>query len=161
MGRSKLAMGLLGFSLVASGCFDGASRYAQYQDKTAAIRKIDALVATIPQYPGARQTASQYFGTSYKISASDYIEAEPYSSALYYDLASSVSGATLQRYFRRVMHDRRWSCRFRHRSRGVPYGFGCTRQGAVVSAYIADHGHYELDVKADHPRPPIKTVPGD
>jgi hypothetical protein len=88
MGRSKLAMGLLGFSLVASGCFDGASRYAQYQDKKAAIRKIDALVATIPQYPGARQTASQ-----------------------------------------------------------SPYGFGCTRQGAVVSAYIADHGHYELDVK--------------
>jgi hypothetical protein len=66
----------------------------------------------------------------------------------------------VQRYFRRVMHDLRWSCRFRHRSRGIPYGFG-TRQGAVVSAFIADHGHYELDVKADHPRPPIETVRGD
>jgi hypothetical protein len=146
--------------LVAIACGDD-NRYARYQDKKGAIEKIEALVATIPQYPGAHRVMSQWFGTSYKLSYDTYIEAEPYSSALYYDLSKSVSGATLQRYFRRVMQAGGWRCRFQHRSRGVPYGFGCARRGAVVGAYIADHGHYELDVATNQPRPPIKTVPGD
>jgi hypothetical protein len=157
----RLAIGLLAPAVLASGWVGSTSRYAKYQDRTAAIEEIEALVATIPQYLGARRTGSQYLGTSYKLSPTDYVEAEPYSSALYYDLATTVSGATLQRHFRDVMRARHWSCRVRHRSRGVPYGFGCTRRGAVVSAYVADHGHYELHVTAEHPRPPIKTVPGD
>jgi hypothetical protein len=147
--------------LLAVACGDSDNHYARYQDKKGAIEKIEALVATIPQYPGAHRTMSQWFGTSYKLSYDRYIQAEPYWSALYYDLSQAVTGATLQRYFRRVMHARGWSCRFHRRSPGVPYGFGCVRRGAVVGGYIADHGHYELDVSTNQPRPPIKTVPGD
>lgn len=156
-----LVLVLLALSLVASGCFGGGtSRYAKYQDKKAAIRGIDMLLATIPQYSGARLTMRQDFPSSYHV-PEGFIEAEPYSSALYYDLSKSVSGAAIQRYFRRTMHARGWSCRFRHRAQGVPYGFACVRRGSTVSAYIADHGHYELDVAATHKRPPIQTVPGD
>jgi hypothetical protein len=159
--RACTALVLALTCLLAAACGDGDDRHARYQDKKRAIAKIEALVATIPQYPGAHRTTSQWFGTSYKPLYDRYIEAEPYSSALYYDLSKSVTGATLQRSFRRVMHARGWSCRFRHRSPGVPSGFGCVRRGAVVSAYIADQGHYELDVATKQPRPPIKTVPGD
>jgi hypothetical protein len=155
----KLVLALLAVSLVASGC-SGDGRYAKYQHKSAAIRAIDALLATIPQYPGTRLTGRQDFPTSYHV-PDGFIDAEPYSSDLYYDLSASVSGATIQRYFRRVLHARGWSCQFRHRAPGVPYGFGCVRRGSTVSAYIADHGHYELDVAATHRRPPIQTVPGD
>jgi hypothetical protein len=146
--------------MLGSGCF-GDNRYAKYQHQKAAIRKIDELIATIPQYPGARVAGRQDFPTNYKVGVDHYIDAEPYSSDLYYDLSTSVSGAMLERYFRRVMLARGWSCSFQRRSRGVPYGFGCRRGQAVVGAYIADHGHYELDVAADNPRPPIKIVQGD
>jgi len=155
----KLVLALFAVLLVASGCF-GGSRYATYQDKRAAIRAIDALLATIPQYLGARLTGRQDFPSSYHV-PDGFIEAEPYSSDLYYDLSTSVSGATIQRYFRRVMRARGWSCQFQRRAPGVPYGFGCVRRGSTVSAYIADHGHYELDVAATHRRPPIQIVPGD
>jgi hypothetical protein len=153
-------LALLAVSFVASGCSGGGSRYATYQDKRAAIRAIDTLLATIPQYPGTRLTRRQDFSTSYHV-PEGFIEAEPYSSDLYYDLSTSVSGATIQLYFRRAMHARGWSCRFRHRAPGVPYGFGCVRRGSTVSAYIADRGHYELAVAATHRRPPITTIPGD
>jgi hypothetical protein len=157
--RACAACVLVTICLLNVACGDG--KYARYQDKKGAIQKIEALVATIPQYPGAHRTASQWFGTSYKISYDRYIDAEPYSSALYYDLSKSVTGAKLQRYFRRVMEARGWACRFQHRSKGVPYGFACGRRGAAVGAYIADHGHYELDVATNQPFPPIKTVGGD
>jgi hypothetical protein len=157
---STVAVGLLAISVLGSGCF-GANRYAKYQNRKAAIRKIDELIATIPHYPGARLAGRQDFSTNYKVGVDHYIDAEPYSSDLYYDLSKSISGATLERYFRRVMIARGWSCSFQRRSHGVPYGFGCRRAQAVVGAYIADHGHYELDVAADNPRPPIKIVQGD
>jgi hypothetical protein len=157
----KLVLALLAVSLVASGCF-GGGRYAKYQDKRAAIRAIGALLATIPQYPGARLIGRHDSATSYKVT-DGFIDAEPYSSHFRYDLSTSVSGATIQRYFRRVMHARGWNCQFQHRTPGVPYGFECARRGSTVGAYIADHGLYELDVAATHRRPPIQTVtvPGD
>jgi hypothetical protein len=157
----KLVLALLAVSLVASGCF-GGGRYAKYQDKRTAIRAIDALLATIPQYPAAHLTGRQDSPSSYHV-PDGFIDAEPYSSDLRYDLSTSVSGAVIQRYFRRVMYARGWSCRFQHRAPGVPYGFVCVRRGSTVGAYIADHGHYELDVAATHRRPPIQTVtvPGD
>lgn len=152
---------LLAVSLVASGCLgSGTSRYAKYQGRRAALRAIDALFATIPQYPGARLIGRHDFASSYHV-PEGFIDAEPYSSHFRYDLPPSVSGATIERYFRRVMHARGWSCQFRHRAPGVPYGFVCVRRGSTVGAYIADHGLYELDVAATHRRPPIQTVPGD
>jgi hypothetical protein len=147
--------------VLAVACGSSSSQYPRYQDKKGAIEKIEALVATIPQYPGAHRTTSQWSGTSYKLSYDRYIEAEPYSGDLYYDLSQSVTGAMLQRYFRRVMRARGWMCTFKLRSQGVPYGFACSRRGATVGAYIADHGHYELDVATNQERPPIKTVGGD
>ena len=158
--RARVALALIPVCLLTGAC-GGSNRYARYQDRKGAIAGIEALVATIPQYPGAHRTGSQWFGSSYKLSATSYIEAEPYSSALYYDLSTSVTGATLQRYFRRVMIARGWNCSFQHRSRGVPYGFACDRRGASVGAYFADRGHYEFDVSTAQPRPPIPTVGGD
>jgi hypothetical protein len=152
---------VLALPLLLAGCYGDAGRYARYQHKGAAIRKIDALVATIPQYRGARLAMRQDFSTSYKLAYDSYIDAEPYSSALYYDLPPSVTGAELQRYFRAVMRARGWTCRFAHRSSGVPYGFACTRRGDEVGAHIADSGTYELDVAVKTARPPIPTVEGD
>jgi hypothetical protein len=59
------------------------------------------------------------------------------------------------------MTTRRFTCQFHRRTRNVPYGFACRRNHQVVNAYIADNGHYELDVWADDRRAPIPTVPGD
>jgi hypothetical protein len=152
---------VLALPLLIAGCYGDSGRYARYQHKTAAISKIDALLATIPQYPGARLAGRQDFSTNYKVGADHYIDAEPYSSDLYYDLPQSVTGAKLQRYFRTVMGARGWTCHFQKRSRGVPYGFACTRRGDEVGAYIADHGRYELDVSVKTARPPIPIVGGD
>jgi hypothetical protein len=146
----KLVLALLAVSLFASGCA-GDGRYAEYQHKSAAIRAIDALLATIPQYPGTRLTGRQDFPTSYHDS-DGFIDAEPYSSDLSYDLSASVSGATNQRYLRRVLHARGWSCQFRRRAPTVPYGFGCVRRRSTVSAYIADHGRYEVAVDSGRRR---------
>jgi hypothetical protein len=150
--------------LVTSGCLGGGShRHARYEDEKAAIRQIDALLASFPQYPGAHLTTRMDNGTSYHVpdSGDEFIEAVPYGSDLYYDLSRSVSGSVIQRYFRGVMRARGWSCTFQRRSPGVPYGFSCSRRGASLGGYIADQGHYELMVQATHARPPIRTIPGD
>jgi hypothetical protein len=150
--------------LVTSGCLGGGShRYGRYQNEKGSIRQIDALLASFPQYPGAHLATRMDNGTSYHVPdpGNEFIEAEPYDSDLYYDLSMSVPGSMIQRYFRRVMRARGWSCTFHRRSPGVPYGFSCSRRGASVGGYIADQGHYELMVQATHARPPIRTIPGD
>lgn len=157
----RAAVLVLALPLLIAGCYGNSGRYARYQHKAAAIRKIDVLLATIPQYPGARLAGRQDFSTNYKVGVDHYIDAEPYSSDLYYDLPQPVPGAKLQRYFGKVMDARGWTCRFQKRTRGVPYGFACTRRGDEVGAYIADHGHYELDVSVKTARPAIRTVEGD
>jgi hypothetical protein len=148
-------------------CFwraDASAAVATQSTRTRQLRSARStrLLVTIPQYPGARLIGRHDSATSYHV-PDGFIDAEPYASDLRYDLSTSVSGAAIQRYFRRVMRARGWSCQFQHRTPGVPYGFECALRGSTVGAYIADHGLYELDVAATHRRPPIQTVtvPGD
>ena len=146
--RARMAVVLALTCLVVVACGDGDGRYARYQDKKGAIAKVEALVATIPQYPGAHRTMSQFFGASYKLTDSTYIEAEPYWSALYYDLSQSVTGATLQRYFRRVLHASRLELSFPPSRAGRAATASAASVAGRSSARTSrDHGHYELDVR--------------
>jgi hypothetical protein len=155
-------LGSIAAAVLAGGCggSTGAVSYATFQHRDAAIAQIRFLVAAIPQYPGARESGSRYVGTSYHVTAG-FIEAAPYSAFVSYELPQTVSGPMVMAHFRRVLAEQGWSCRFQRRSRGVPYGFSCRLRHAELGAYVADHGHYELDVTADDRRPPIRTIQGD
>jgi len=151
----------------ASGCLGigdtggGTGAYARYRHREQALAQIDAMLATFPQYPGARLSSRQDTGRSYKIARQTYIEAEPYSSDLYYELPQAVTAPQIRRYFRRVLTARGWRCTFNIRTRNVPYRFDCARGSRAIHAYVADRGHYELIVFASDAVPPIATVPGD
>ncbi len=145
--------------LLASGCGGGTSRYAAYQDKKAAVRKIDAVIAGLPAYTGAHVRLRQDWGRWYHVPSDDFIEAEPYTSILYVDVAKTASGAALRSYFRSGLEGRGWNCSYSRRPR-PPYVLHCERGKASVTFRLTN-GHYELYVAADPARPPIPTVPGD
>jgi hypothetical protein len=145
--------------LLAAGCGGGTSRYAKYQDKKSAVRQIDAVIAGLPAYAGAHVSERQDSGRSYHVPSDDFIEAAPYMSVLYVDVAPAVAGSTLKRYFRKGLVARGWSCAPSPRMRS-PFVVHCVHGQASVTYRIVN-GHYELHVAADHRRPPIRTVPGD
>lgn len=153
------AVAVLALLVLVSGCGGGTSRYATYQDKKASIRRIDAVIAGLPGYVGADVRTPQDTGRSYRVTPDDFIEAEPYMSILYVDVATTASGATLRRFFRDGLLARGWNCSPSHRS-SAPYVLHCVRGPASVTFRLTN-GHYELYVAADHARPPIRTVPGD
>lgn len=168
-GRKEAGAALVAvlLALATSGCLgtggtgSGTGAYAQYRHRTQALEQIDAMLATFPQYPGARLSHRQDTGRSYKIARQTSIEAAPYSSDLSYELPQTVTAPQIRRWFRRVLTARGWRCTFNIRSRGVPYRFDCTRGRRAIHAYVADRGHYELVVFASDAVPPIPTVPGD
>jgi hypothetical protein len=143
---------------LASGCLGSSSRYARYQDRGAALKATDAMLATIPQFPNAQLVNRRDDATGYRVSTDHEIEAKPYARVLKYDVPAGHSGGEVQRWFRAVLTARRWRCSFHRRVRGVPYGFACTKGGREIGAYIADDGHYELDASADTRPAPIATV---
>ena len=145
--------------LLASGCGGGTSRYAAYQDKKAAVRKIDAVIAGLPAYTGAHVRLRQDWGRWYHVPSDDFIEAEPYTSILYVDVAKTASRAALRSYFRSGLEGRGWNCSYSRRPRAL-YVLHCERGKASVTFRLTN-GHYELYVAADPARPPIPTVPGD
>ena len=160
----KLSLILSFVAVIAVGCLGanpGPTRYARYLQRERDLRRIDRLVASIPAYPRAHLTMRRDAATSYKISASSYLEAAPYSSDLYYDIDAPASGNRVQRHFRRALTGTGWICQFNIRAPGDPYGFHCRRGTSNISAFIADHSHYELVVFADTTRAPIPVVPGD
>jgi hypothetical protein len=159
MPPARACVAVLALALLAAACGGGSSRYAMYQDKKASVRKIDAVIAGLPAYPGADVGERQDTGKSYHAAPDDFIEAEPYMSILYVDVARSVSRGTLRRFFRIGLVARGWRCS-PSRSTPMPYVLHCVRGPASVTFRITD-GHYELYVQADHVRPPIETVPGD
>ena len=122
------------------------------------LRRIDALVAAIPRYPGAHLTQRQDSATDYKIASDRYVRARPYGSVLYYDV-SARSGA-LEGWFRRVMLHGRFTCRAGDRGAKGTIWLRCRRGHEVVNVFV-ETDHYELDVWADDRRAPIPTVPGD
>jgi hypothetical protein len=150
-------------AVLASGCVGSSSRYARYQDRGAALKATDAMLAAIPQFPNAHLLQRRDDATTYRVRSGHEIEAKPYARVLDYDVPAGHSGGDVQRWFRAVLTARRWRCLFNRRVRGVPYGFSCTSGGREIGAYIADDGHYELDASADTRPAPIATVatPGD
>jgi hypothetical protein len=139
------------------GC--GDSGYGRYQHRAEELRRIDALVASVGRYPGARLTRRQDSATDYRVTRERYVQAKPYGSALYYDVSAS-SGA-VERWFRQAMARRRFQCRASDRGAKGAMWLWCRRRHQVVNVYVANQGHYELDVHADDRRAPIPTVPGD
>jgi hypothetical protein len=156
--RRVPALALLLLATLASGCLGSSSRYARYQDRGAARTAIDAMLATIPQFPDARLLQRSDDATTYRVGTTREIEARPYQWTLDYAVPAGRSGGEVQRWFRAVLTARRWSCTFHRRVRGVPYGFACTDGARALGAYIADDGHYELDASADTRPAPIATV---
>jgi hypothetical protein len=152
------AIVVLALPVLIAGC-GGSSRYAPFQDKKAAIRRIDAVIAGLPGYAGAHVAERQDIGASYHVPSDDFIEAEPYTSTLYVTVAKTVSGEGLRRYFRGGLITRGWSCSPSRRT-SEPYVVHCVRGSATVTFRLSTGG-YELHVVADHTRPPIRTVPGD
>ena len=149
-------------TVLATGCLGigDSGEYAQYQRREQAMEQIDALLATIVQYPGARLVDRHDAATNYKVGAQTYIDAEPYSSRIQFAVPTSVTGAQVQLYFRRTLGSR-WRCTFKKRVPNVPYGFSCRRGHQAVGAFISDRGGYELSVQASDVVPPIRTVSGD
>ncbi len=156
--RRVPVLALLALATLASGCLGGSSRYARYQDRGRALDATDAMVAAIPQFPGAHLVGRSDDATTYRVSTEREIEARPYGRVLDYTVPAGHSGGDVQRWFRAVLTSRRWSCRFQRRVRGVPYGFSCTQGAREIGASIADDGHYELDASADTRPAPITTV---
>ena len=66
--------------VAATGCLGdgGPGKYARYQHQAESVAKIDALLSTIPVYPGARRTLREEHGTGYYVGQDELIEAEPY-----------------------------------------------------------------------------------
>jgi hypothetical protein len=158
--RSSTIAAVVLLAVLAASCGGGSSRYSKYQDKDASVRKIDALLATVPQYPGARRQMRQIFSGSYHVAPDDFISAEPYTGDFYYATPTVVAAPTIRRYFRRVMASHGWSCRFPKHSSGPRLRFGCTRGRGELAGFVADQG-YGLQVGIGQKRPPIKTIPGD
>jgi hypothetical protein len=157
--RSSTIAAVVSLAVLAASC-GGSSRYAKYQDKDASVRKIDALLATVPQYPEARLQMRQIFSGSYHVAPDDFISAEPYTGDFYYATPTVVAAPTIRSYFRRVMASHGWSCRFPKHSSGPRLSFGCIRGRGELAGSVADQG-YELRVGIGQKRPPIKTIPGD
>jgi hypothetical protein len=153
-----VAVGLVA-TAVAGGCLGGGSPYGRYQHRADELRRIDALVASIPRYPGAVLTWRQNSATDYKVTRERYVQAKPYGSMFYYDVAAG-SGA-LERWFRHVLARRRFHCRVGERGAKGAVWLWCRRGPQVVNVFIGNQDHYELDVRADDRRAPIPTVPGD
>lgn len=149
---------VLVLAVLVAGC-GGSSRYAPFQDKKAAVRRIDAVIAELPAYAGAHVAERQDIGASYHVPSDDFIEAEPYTSTLYVTVAKTVSGVALRRYFRGGLIARGWGCSPSRRT-SAPYVVHCVRGRASVTFRLSTGG-YELHVAAEHTRPPIRTVPGD
>jgi hypothetical protein len=159
MPRVIVHVAVVALLLLVSGCGGGTGRYAMYQDKKASIHRIDAVIAGLPVYAGAHVRERQDIGRSYHVPSGDFIEAAPYMSTLYVDVAGTVSGAALRSYFRSGLQARGWRCAPSRRT-SAPYVVHCVRGQASVTFRLTN-GHYELYVAADHVRPPIPTVPGD
>jgi hypothetical protein len=163
MGCAQRSIAVAAVVVVATGCLGigGESEYAKYQHREEAGEQIDALVATIPQYPDARLADRHDSATTYHLAVDEAIEAEPYSSTLGYIVPADAGGAGVMLHFRRVLPARGWHCEFKPRVRGELRHISCRRGRATLDAVISDPGHYELTVQASDARPPIEVIDGD
>ena len=149
-------------ALYLTGClgFGDSAKYAEYQHRDAARAQIDTLLATIPDYPGARAGAHDFGGSGYYIGKNyDKIEAEPYALSVNFAVNDGSSGTAIMRFFRRTLPAQGWWCVFTARSRGVVRSFQCARGHQTISAQIGDTRGYNLQVVASNVMPPIKQVP--
>jgi hypothetical protein len=156
--RGIAAIALIVLIAIAGACGGGSSRFKRYQDQASALKAIDAMLAEIPQFPGARLLQGTVESTGYRVSTNHVIQAEPYERHLDYAVPAGRSGADVQRWFRKQLTTKGWICSFHRRVPGVPYGFSCAKRARAVAAFIDDDGQYQLDAEADSRPAPIKTV---
>jgi hypothetical protein len=156
-------------AVVATGCGDvprphsGAGKYPQYvkyQDVAQARARLDALLATLPVYPGAHVVQRRFEGTRYYV-GKDYesIDAEPYSLSVSWRVPAGATGTPIMSMFRRGLPARGWTCTFLARVRGELRRFSCARGPRRIRAAINDSGGYVLELVASTAVPPIKQVP--
>jgi hypothetical protein len=93
---------------------------------------IDAALASVPQYPGARLVDRHDRATE---------------GEFQYEVPVTVQGSQVQLHFRRLLATRRWRCTFNERAPGVPYGFTCRRGEWSLEGEIGDRGGYGLVVQ--------------
>ena len=146
--------------LVFGGASESYPQYAKYRHGTAARAQSEALLATIPVYPGARAVQRDFTATAYYVGKNyETIEAEPYSLAVQYLVPGGSSGLRIMRFYRRALPGRGWQCEFTPRVRGSLRSFSCRRGHQVIGAFIPDSRGYSLSVQVSDVVPPIKQVP--
>jgi hypothetical protein len=120
-------------AIFATGCLGFGGEGDGDERRRAAI---DVVLASVPQYPGARLVDRHDSAAS---------------TELHYELPPTVDGSDVQIHFRRLLTARGWRCTFNERAGGLPYGFACRRGGHILDGEIGDQGGYELVIQVAEP----------
>jgi hypothetical protein len=154
-------LGIAASACLSTGCLGSSpDTYGRWQRSQTARRDNAALLRAFAQPRYRIVMAPRFEGTSYRVTLSKSVVAQPYSTMVRRHAVVGRGQPVLDVLLRVGRRDG-WKCEARPRGHGTLRALNCRRGTARVRAVIFDDGDYELRVTADARRAPIQTVPGD